>query len=94
MWLFYDKMHFPLAIGSKVCYNKVNPNTGKNRKEDRKMTKKQLGQQLNAVLREIEITARVNLWKSVDGTKTEADAQKLDALHTQKNTILNAMRNA
>lgn len=58
------------------------------------MTKKQLGQQLNAVLREIEITARVNLWKSVEGTLTEKDTKKLDALHSQKNAILNAMLNA
>ena len=68
----------------------------KNTKETRirKMTKHELGKELNAIMREIEATAKTNLWKAVAGTKTEADAEKLDALHARKNAILSAMLNA
>lgn len=55
------------------------------------MTRKQLGQQLNAILKAIEATAKVNLWKAVNETLTAEDVKKLDALHAKKNAILNAI---
>lgn len=58
------------------------------------MTQFELGKELNKTMAEIESVARVNLWKSVDGTKTDADDEKLDALHAWKNAIISAMRNA
>lgn len=58
------------------------------------MTRKELGIELNAVMREIEVTAKRNLWKAVAGTKTEADAEELDALHARKNALIAAMQNA
>ena len=58
------------------------------------MTKYELGKELNAIMEEIEITAKRNLWKAVAGTKTEADAEKLDALHARKNALIEAMLNA
>lgn len=58
------------------------------------MTKTELGKELVETMAEIESVARVNLWKSVDGTKTDADDAKLDALHARKNALISAMRNA
>lgn len=58
------------------------------------MTKKELGQELVKTMQEIESVARINLWKSVDGTKTTEDDKKLDALHARKNALISAMRNA
>lgn len=58
------------------------------------MTKYELGKELNKTMEAIEMTARRNLWKFVEGTKTDADDAELDALHARKNAILTAMQNA
>lgn len=58
------------------------------------INRKKLGKELNTIMAEIEAVARINLWKAVDGTKTEADDERLDALHARKNAIISAMRNA
>lgn len=58
------------------------------------MTKTELGKELVKTMQEIESVARINLWNAVNGTKTDADDAKLDALHARKNAILSAMRNA